>query len=623
MSYEWITPKTDWTTTTRFEYTDYNRIRNNLLYINDMLNELYPDKAQTLDLGDAKTGYANEYAVSEFNAFEEALESFTRIGKDVNVGDRNYYRGNNSFIWADALNRLEQCCLKWKESAVVHVESVTISGADNPIEVWTKTTYSAETIQLTATILPLNASNKNVTWSSSDTSVATVSQTGLVKRVGRGSATITVKTEEGNKTDTRTINVHYGITTMPKGYDISEDSSTNYYDKHGQINLDYAPSYAEGFVLSFSSSDNSIVEVDNTGYYIFKKTGQAIITLDIVEPHFANEHITITYMFNVINGSFFVLFDTLNYYDFVYLGTNLDNDSEGNELSTLIARYATSALTGSYGSTSESSARYRENVDVFARNCFSGELYGILQEAKKATISGDYSSKYFLIAPNEIGISIPSNVRSLGNVSYSYINTIKRTVGDILPFDEDLDIGSKSNTEQATRTGGNDGAYCRMNLKERTLEFKGWANIALLRPLFFISPYTYVTPIGNNMYAIDWEATSSSKRLLSSLSAGAIIRDTLGHINQKTNPTAITVSSSTITSRSDYVTTSFVIEPYGACLRNKITVESSDTSIMTVKPYPSIQSNRYNLWCDRVNYGTANIIIKCANLTATIKVDFK
>ena len=115
MSYTWITPKTDWTTTTRFEYTDYNRIRNNLLYINDMLNELYPDKAQTLDLGDAKTGYSNNYAVSEFTAFEDALESFTRIGRDVNVGDRNYYRGNDSFIWADALNRLEECCVRWKD----------------------------------------------------------------------------------------------------------------------------------------------------------------------------------------------------------------------------------------------------------------------------------------------------------------------------------------------------------------------------------------------------------------------------------------------------------------------------------------------------------------------------
>ena len=147
MSYEWITPKTDWTTTSRFEYTDYNRIRNNLLYLNDMLNEKYPEKAQPLDLGDAKTGYANEYSVSEFIAFEDALESFTRVGRDANIGDRNYYRGNDSFIWADALNRLEQCCLRWKEpvseDCIEHQlpysiknggSSVSVSMALSPVE---------------------------------------------------------------------------------------------------------------------------------------------------------------------------------------------------------------------------------------------------------------------------------------------------------------------------------------------------------------------------------------------------------------------------------------------------------------------------------------------------------
>ena len=154
MSYEWITPKTDWTTTTRFEYTDYNRIRNNLLYINDMLNELYPDKAQSLDLGDAKTGYANEYAVSEFNAFEDALQSFTRVGQDVNIGDRNYYRGNDSFIWADALNRLEQCCLRWKEVSIIQATSIDIIPKKAILTYGEPLTYDV-------VVMPTNATHKD------------------------------------------------------------------------------------------------------------------------------------------------------------------------------------------------------------------------------------------------------------------------------------------------------------------------------------------------------------------------------------------------------------------------------------------------------------------------------
>ena len=57
---------------------------------------------------------------------------------------------------------------------------------------------------LTATIMPDNATNKNVTWSSSEENVATVKD-GVVTAVAEGTATITVTTEDGNKTATCTV----------------------------------------------------------------------------------------------------------------------------------------------------------------------------------------------------------------------------------------------------------------------------------------------------------------------------------------------------------------------------------------------------------------------------------
>lgn len=61
-----------------------------------------------------------------------------------------------------------------------------------------------ESETLTATITPDNATNQNVTWESSDTKVVTVDN-GLVTAVAEGSATITVTTEDGNKTATCTV----------------------------------------------------------------------------------------------------------------------------------------------------------------------------------------------------------------------------------------------------------------------------------------------------------------------------------------------------------------------------------------------------------------------------------
>ena len=63
------------------------------------------------------------------------------------------------------------------------------------------------TKQLTATVAPSNATNKAVTWTSSKEAVATVSQSGQVKAVGAGTATITVKTADGGFTAICTVTV--------------------------------------------------------------------------------------------------------------------------------------------------------------------------------------------------------------------------------------------------------------------------------------------------------------------------------------------------------------------------------------------------------------------------------
>jgi len=66
---------------------------------------------------------------------------------------------------------------------------------------------AGQTGQLTATVQPSNATNKNVSWSSSNTSVATVNSSGLVTAVAAGSATITVTTQDGGKTATCAVTV--------------------------------------------------------------------------------------------------------------------------------------------------------------------------------------------------------------------------------------------------------------------------------------------------------------------------------------------------------------------------------------------------------------------------------
>ena len=76
-----------------------------------------------------------------------------------------------------------------------------------------------ETVQLTANVLPEDASNKNVSWASSDTKVAIVSN-GNVICTGYGTAVISAITEDGGYMATCVINATSGINGIneDKGY---------------------------------------------------------------------------------------------------------------------------------------------------------------------------------------------------------------------------------------------------------------------------------------------------------------------------------------------------------------------------------------------------------------------
>jgi hypothetical protein len=102
------------------------------------------------------------------------------------------------FLAISAVLMLSQGCKKDKED--LSVRGVAVSKS-------TATLKPGETEKLTFTIFPENASNKNVTWSSTDITIATVDATGLVTAIKPGSAKITVTTEEGNEKATCSVTV--------------------------------------------------------------------------------------------------------------------------------------------------------------------------------------------------------------------------------------------------------------------------------------------------------------------------------------------------------------------------------------------------------------------------------
>ena len=89
--------------------------------------------------------------------------------------------------------------------ATTKVTGVTVNPTSATLKV-------GATTQLTKTIAPANATNQSVTWTSGDTSVATVDGNGLVTAVSAGTTSITVKTADGNFTATCSVTVQQPAT---------------------------------------------------------------------------------------------------------------------------------------------------------------------------------------------------------------------------------------------------------------------------------------------------------------------------------------------------------------------------------------------------------------------------
>lgn len=84
------------------------------------------------------------------------------------------------------------------------------------LDVTSKTLMAGDTLQLHATVLPENATNKNVIWESSDTTVASVDATGKVTAINAGTATIKAIVQKNNLESTCQITVEGSAITDPE-----------------------------------------------------------------------------------------------------------------------------------------------------------------------------------------------------------------------------------------------------------------------------------------------------------------------------------------------------------------------------------------------------------------------
>lgn len=152
------------------------------------------------------------------------------------------------------------------EVSIIEPTGITLDQSELTIKV-------GKTATLTPTIKPADATNKNVTWSSSNEAAATVSD-GVVTGVKAGTATITAKTANG-LTATATVTVEEIPVTK-----ITLPSTEASMTIGGTMDLKpmIEPADATNTHISWSSNDSAVATVDANGRVTAKGAGTATIT---------------------------------------------------------------------------------------------------------------------------------------------------------------------------------------------------------------------------------------------------------------------------------------------------------------------------------------------------------
>lgn len=163
-----------------------------------------------------------------------------------------------------------------------HPKSVTVAPAETKMYVGTE-------LQLTATIAPENASDKRLTWKSSNTDVVTVDANGKIKAVGKGSAVVEATTINGLTAKCAvTVNPAY-----PEAIAIDPAAHKFYVGDQFQLTAKLTPEDVQHTEVTWKTSDASVVTVDNTGKIAAVKVGTATVTATTADGKAATAAITV------------------------------------------------------------------------------------------------------------------------------------------------------------------------------------------------------------------------------------------------------------------------------------------------------------------------------------------
>ena len=202
---------------------------------------------------------------------------------------------NKIFIYAVFAVLLFAACKNDPESEnppapkTVHVQDISIKNPINPVSLVKGTTF-----QIEATVLPENATDKKILYSSSDKNIATVNEKGLISANSVGVATITLKAADGvSKTISVTVTAAR-INVTEIAVPSTDENISIVKGRTHRLNATVKPDNATDKTLAYSSDHEDIASVDTNGLITAKKVGAAALTITAADGITKTVNVTVT-----------------------------------------------------------------------------------------------------------------------------------------------------------------------------------------------------------------------------------------------------------------------------------------------------------------------------------------
>ena len=165
-------------------------------------------------------------------------------------------------------NKISATCQITISDPFIAVDAITLDRTE-------ATLIEGEAVTLVATVTPDDATDKTVTWTSSDEAVATVDQTGKVTAVKAGEAVITAKAGEKTATCKVTVNAPF---IAVDGIKLDKTEAILIEGETMTLVATVTPDDATDKAVTWTSSDEAVATVDQTGKVTAVKAGEAVIT---------------------------------------------------------------------------------------------------------------------------------------------------------------------------------------------------------------------------------------------------------------------------------------------------------------------------------------------------------